>query len=292
MRKLIVNADDFGFNRQITDGIIQCYRQGCVTSTTLMANMPAAEYAAEQAGKFPNLSVGIHLVLNAGRPVSAPKKIPALVNSDGTFRSASEIVPLAKHFRLPVDQIECEFTAQIEEFLSLGITPTHCDSHHNITVNPQPCIAMMRVLKKYNIKRLRTCRGLYRLDKTDGWKLSNLLKMLHINIARGPKSIYYELLHRYWQLKGYQLPDIKYGFYKVISSSPLKYDLAGWTALLKSLPEGICELVAHPGLANNDPLDNAEFRKKRVLEYELFSNPKTKELCEEFGVELVNYEAV
>lgn len=116
--------------------------------------------------------------------------------------------------------------------------------------------------------------------------------MLSINIIRGPKSIYYELFHRYCQLKGYRLPDTKYGFYKVISFSPLKYDLAGWSALLKSLPGDICELVAHLGLASNDLLDRAEFRKKRLLEYELFINPKTRQLCEEFGIELVNYEAV
>jgi len=292
MRKLIVNADDFGFNRQITDGIIQCHEHGCVTSTTLMANMPAAEYAAEQSKKFPKLSVGIHLAINTGRPVSIPKKIPALVNRDGTFKSSSEIVWLAKHLRLPADQVECEFTAQIEKLLSLGITPTHCDGHQNITVNPQPCIAMMRVVKKYSIKRLRTYRGLYRLDKMEGWKLNNVLKMLRINIVRGPKNIYYELLHRYWQLKGYQLPEKKYGFYKIVSSSPLEYNLAGWTVLLNSLPKGISELVVHPGLANNDPVDNADFAKKRVLEYELFSNPKTKELCGEFHIELVNYEAV
>lgn len=292
MRKLIVNADDFGFNREITDGIIQCHQRGCLTSTSLMANMPASEYAAEQARKFPNLSVGIHLNLTTGRPISDPQRIPALVNPDGTFRSTSEIVSLARHFRLAVKQIELEFTNQVEKFLSLGIIPAHCDSHHNITVNPQPYIAMMRVVKKYNIKRLRTYRGLYRLDKTGGWKFSNLLKMLRINTVRGPKSIYYELLHRYWRLRGYRLPDVKCGFYKIISSSPLTYDLTGWAAMLKSLPEGICELVTHPGLPSNGVLDDAEFSKKRVLEYELFSNPKTKELCAQFDVELVNYEAV
>jgi predicted glycoside hydrolase/deacetylase ChbG (UPF0249 family) len=292
MRKLIVNGDDFGFNREITNGIIECHTKGVLTSTTLMVNMPAAEYAAAESRKYPKLSVGIHLSLTTGRPISDPRKIPALVNPDGTFKDLLEIVSRAKHFRLPVKQIELEFTNQVEKFLSLGITPTHCDSHHSTTVNPQPCIAMMRVLKKYNIKRLRTYRGLYRLDKADGWKLSNLLKMLRVNTIRGPKSIYYELLHRYWRLKGYRLPDVKYGFYKVISSSPLRYDLAGWAAVLKSLPEGICELVTHPSLPSDDPLDDVEFRKKRVLQYELYSNPKTKELCEEFGVELVNYEAV
>jgi hypothetical protein len=107
-----------------------------------------------------------------------------------------------------------------------------------------------------------------------------------------PKIIYYECLHRYWQLKGYRLPKEKYGFYKVVSSSHLKYDLDSWVRLLKSLPDGITELVAHPGLYSEDKTDNEHFRKQRVMEFELFSNPKTKEICEELGISLINYKAV
>lgn len=292
MRKLIVNADDFGFNREVTDGIIQCHQKGCVTSTTLMANMPAAEYAAEQAKKFPNLSVGIHFALSDGPVVSAPGKIPALVNKDGQFPDSAVVVSLAKQCRLPLGQIELEFTAQIEKFLSLGITPTHCNSHQNIEVYPQPCIAIMRVAKKYNIKRMRTHRGWHLMDKTEGFKMNNLFKMLRANMARGHKIIYYDLFHYYRKLRGYKLPNTKFGFSRIISSSPLKCDLASWAILLQNLPEGASELIAHPGLPSDDPLDHAWFRKKRVLEYELFSNPKTKQLCREFGVDLVNYKAV
>ena len=99
MRKLIVNADDFGFNHEVTDGILECHKNGCLTSATLMTNKPAAEYAAIESKKYPDLSVGIHFTINGngGRPVSDPEKISDLVNPDGSFRSASEMVPAAKH---------------------------------------------------------------------------------------------------------------------------------------------------------------------------------------------------
>jgi len=292
MPKLIVNADDFGFNAQITDGIIACHLRGCVTSATLMANMPAAEYAAEQAKKLPELSVGIHFVLNVGRPVSDPEKIPALVKPDGTFRSTSEVNFLAKHSCLPIGQIEREFAAQLKRFLGFGIIPTHCDSHHNITVNPQPCLAMMRVIRKHHIKRLRTFRGLHRLDRTAGWNFRILLRMVTVNLKRAPKSTYFELLHWYWRRKGYRLPGAKCGFYKLVSSSPLEGNLAQWGTLLRNLPPGISELAVHPGLPSDDPLDNPQFREKRILQYQLFSDPKAKELARRLGVELVNYRAL
>ena len=85
LRKLIVNADDFGFNQDVTDGILECHKNGCVTSTTLMTHMPAAEYAAERSKSYPELSVGIHFSINTGRPLSAPEKIPSLVDSQGNF---------------------------------------------------------------------------------------------------------------------------------------------------------------------------------------------------------------
>ncbi|MHC4154180.1 MAG: carbohydrate deacetylase [Planctomycetota bacterium] len=288
MRKLIVNADDFGFSKAVTDGIIDCHQHGCVTSTTLMANMPATEYAAEQAAGLPGLSVGVHLVLNGGRPISHPASIPDLVNADGSFFGAGEAVRRAKCLQLPTEQAEEEFSAQVEKCLSLGINPTHCDSHHNITVNPQPCIAMMRVAKRFNIPSLRTYRGWYRMER-GRWRLFKLTRMLKVNIIRAPKQIYYELLHWYWRLRGFRLPGAKYGFYKVIADKPLQLNLDGWTTLLKSLPDCVCELVVHPGLPDKNASADSDFGKQRVLEHRLFSVPKTRHLCQELGIKLVNF---
>jgi len=203
-----------------------------------------------------------------------------------------EIVRLAKHCKLPVEEVEREFTVQIENFLGFGITPSHCDGHQNITVNPQPFIAMMRIVKKYNIKNMRTYRGWYRQDKSGGWRFNNFIKTFTTNARRVPKTLYYTLMHHYLKLKGYRLPDEKCGFYKVISSPPLECNFDGWKALLSSLSEGVCELVTHPGLPSDDPWDKNYSGGERVAEYELFSNPKTKELCKEFDVELINYKAI
>jgi len=253
-----------------------------------MANMPAAEYAAEQAAGLPGLSVGVHLVLNGARPISKPASIPDLVNADGSFFDAGEAVRRAKRLKFPTKQIEKEFSAQVERCLGLGINPTHCDSHHNITVNPQPCIAMMRVAKRFNIPALRTYRGWYRMDR-GRWRLLKLTKMLKVNTIRAPKQIYYELLHWYGRLRGFRLPDAKYGFYKVIAEKPLQFDMDGWTALLKSLPNCVCELVVHPGLPGNSPGSDSNFGKQRVLEHKLFSIPKTRHLSQELGIKLVNF---
>lgn len=289
MRKLIVNADDFGFNREVTDGIIECHLAGTVTSTTLMVNMPAAEYAAEQSKAYPDLSVGIHLTLDGSKPVSDPSKVSALIGPDGNFHHYQEVFRLANRYQFPVDQVEREFCAQIERFLSLGIVPSHCDSHHHTADCLQFFPIKLKVLKKYGINKLRTHRGFYRLDKTSPQKFKVLLKMLKTNAVRFPYRTYYELLHIYSRLKGFRAPDVRYDFAKIVSLSPLKFDITGWEKLIVNMGRGVGELVAHPGLWSDDSMDRPEFREQRVAEYNLLLNPECKKICQENNVELISF---
>ncbi len=67
LKKLIVNADDFGMTEGNTIATIMCHETGILTSTTLMVNMPFAPLAVNLAKRHQNLGVGIHLVLTVGR---------------------------------------------------------------------------------------------------------------------------------------------------------------------------------------------------------------------------------
>ena len=67
-KRLIVNADDFGMSRGISDAIVRAHLHGFLSSTSLMANMPAAEYAIARHSDVPVLSMGIHLNICQGKP--------------------------------------------------------------------------------------------------------------------------------------------------------------------------------------------------------------------------------
>ena len=67
MRRLVVNADDFGFTRDVNQGIVEAHRNGILTATTLMATGAAFDDAVRLAKENPALDVGCHLVL-AGSP--------------------------------------------------------------------------------------------------------------------------------------------------------------------------------------------------------------------------------
>ena len=76
----MVNADDFGFTRDVNQGIIEAHRQGILTATTLMANGDAFEDAVRTASENPSLDIGAHLVLIGGRSLAeADRALPSSV---------------------------------------------------------------------------------------------------------------------------------------------------------------------------------------------------------------------
>ena len=133
MKRLIVNADDFGRSTGVDDGIVRAQRDGIVTSTTFMTNGPSAQHAASLARATPTLDVGVHLVLTYARPLSNPARIRSLVRDDGSFWRPSEL--LAR----PFDREEAlvEYGAQFARARELiGREPTHVDTHHWVHDHP------------------------------------------------------------------------------------------------------------------------------------------------------------
>ncbi|PLR87219.1 chitin disaccharide deacetylase [Bacillus sp. V33-4] len=144
MTKLIINADDFGYSKGVNLGIIEAYQNGIVTSATLMTNMPGARHAAALALQNPNLGVGIHLVLDCGRPVN--ENVPSLINEKGDFHRANALIEVAE-----LVDIEKEYTSQIEKFLSFGLSPTHLDSHHHLHGHEKIFPIVSKLARKYHL---------------------------------------------------------------------------------------------------------------------------------------------
>lgn len=129
MKRLIVNADDFGRARGINRGVLRAHRDGIVTATTLMVAAPASEDAGRAAHDAPSLDVGVHLVLTYGRPVSDPATVRSLVERDGSFpRRPDAFLGTGRADR---EEALAEYRAQLARARTLlGRAPTHLDSHH------------------------------------------------------------------------------------------------------------------------------------------------------------------
>lgn len=125
MKRLVVNADDFGLSQGANLGILHAHRHGILTSATLMMNMPGTAKAVEIARSTPTLGVGIHIALTAGRPLSG--SAPSLTGPAGRFLKLPELAVRAQRA-----DVEREVAAQVEDFLATGLRPTHLDSHHHV----------------------------------------------------------------------------------------------------------------------------------------------------------------
>ncbi len=138
MKRLIVNADDFGLTAGVSRGILEAHGKGIVSSTTMLVNRPM-DLALVGALKASALGVGLHLNLTLGAPVSDPRRVPSLVDGEGKFvRDARQAAARAK-----AEEARIELGAQIDAFRKLmGRFPTHLDSHHHVGRH-EPILALI-----------------------------------------------------------------------------------------------------------------------------------------------------
>ena len=151
VRRLIVNADDFGLARSVSTGIIDVYQAGQLSSTTLMVNMAGTEEAVDLAERHPGLGMGLHFNLTEGRPLTDAR---SLIDSDGAFLLRGELIRRSIRGRVEPSEIARELTAQLDRFVSLGLTPTHLDSHQHVHMVPTVFRAMAPVLRE-RVRALR-----------------------------------------------------------------------------------------------------------------------------------------
>lgn len=127
MRRLIVNADDFGMTHGVSAGILAAHRHGIVTSTTVLVTGDLDRELVAEARDL-QLGLGLHVNLTLGTPLTGGG---SLVGEDGRFvRDARRAAA-----RADLRDIEREVQAQVDRFLSLvGRPPTHLDTHHHVGV--------------------------------------------------------------------------------------------------------------------------------------------------------------
>jgi chitin disaccharide deacetylase len=281
-KRLIVNADDFGLSRGITDGILRAHSEGIVTSTSLMVNTPASSYALERSRFAPHLGIGVHLNICEGRPILSPEEVPSLVTADGKFHNPQALIGKLYRCQLSFGELESEFRAQIQWAKSRGLTPTHVDSHHHMHMYPGAIVPFRRALLKEGVPRARSLR--HRASPCKGMVGGPYAGSLIRRVAVGT---YAELIQRF-VLRGLCFPDSC-----IVQHSRFrgKLDLLsdGVEAILDSLPDGAYEMGCHPGLPEEGFSDTDTIRERREVELTVLTKPYLHSLIKHNGIELISY---
>ena len=129
MKKIVINADDFGLTEAVSLVIVSGHKNGNISSTSLMVNMEYVNEAINLAKECPKLGLGIHLNVTVGKPILNPEDISSLVDKNGNFFSSKDYS--ANKVNINEGDLLKEFEAQISKFIELvGRIPEHINCHH------------------------------------------------------------------------------------------------------------------------------------------------------------------
>lgn len=287
MRRLIINADDFGMTPGVNRAIAESHRAGIVTSATLMANEGATDEAALLAAHLPSLSTGCHIVLVDGKPISDLKQVPSLVSQNGVptqFRpDVAHLAAAAISGKVHEQDVHREASAQIERLQSRGIALSHVDCHMHSHILPVVARSVLGAARAHGIRAVRNpfepawaVAATHKFSSPRSWNRS-----AQITVLRALRKQFLEGVERH----GMKTTD---GTIGIAVTGLLNRQLL--ERLVTALPEGTWELVTHPGYHDKElARASTELKESRAVELELLMSPATSELLGKHGVQLVSY---
>jgi len=283
VRRLVINADDFGFTSGVNLAIIKAHTDGIVTSATLMANGPAFCEVKELAEQFPKLSIGCHVVLIDGEPVLPQARVPSLTQS-GRFRDdLKTFAARALSGQLDTTEIGAEATAQIRRVQAAGVCVSHLDTHKHTHIFPKVLRPLLLAAAECGVRAVRNPFG-PRLPL----RLSELLKRPDLWTRWAEMRVLGTLAGNFRtavQREGFFTPD---GTLGIEVTGTLNATL--FAEIATSVPEGTWEFVCHPGY-NDSNLQSAKTRLRESREVELYvlTSPAAREILARQEVELISY---
>lgn len=291
MKRLIINADDFGLTTGVNRAIAECYSRGVVTSTTLMAASSAFNDAAALAAQYSlnssqrPLSVGCHVMLVDGEPLVAPEQVSSLLAPrTRRFRQGvAEMARAALTGKLDPEHVRAEASAQFRKLQAAGVSISHFDTHKHTHMFPQVLRPLLRAAQECGIRAVRN-------------PFAPIKPLAFAHLARRPKlwTRYSEVavlrrfansFRRSVEDSGMVTPDGSFG---VVVTGALDERL--FEAIIGCMPEGTWEFVCHPGYDDAD-LDRVQtrLRASRVCELQILTSSAAPQLLARHGIELISY---
>jgi predicted glycoside hydrolase/deacetylase ChbG (UPF0249 family) len=287
LKNLIVNADDLGWTEGVNRGIADAFRNGIVTSASMLANGITFAGGLEVAQHAPGLGLGVHLNLSDGAPVADREGVTSLLNEKGEFAGGPESLYLRQvRGGLVLREVEVEWDAQIEKVRDAGIEPTHLDGHKHVHMLPGLFEIALRLAKRHSIGAIRIAleESSLRTALASGKTQRSGVVMRQGVQARGLKLLARDAREQA-ERAGIAAADY---FCGIAQTGELT--LEGLKKFLKSLPEGTTELMCHPGYADAALKKTAtRLQDSRQKELEILTDTGIRNLVASQGIRLIDY---
>ena len=289
-RYLILNADDFGMCRGANLAVTDLFKDknSALTSSTIMAPCAWAPEACKFAAANPEFAIGVHLPLTSEwsnyrwAPVNS-KNTDSLRDEEGFMWHESDQVEK----NVDIDEVEGEIRAQIERCKKLGlVTPSHLDNHMGSLYGIET--------GRFELLQLTlSLAGEYGLPFRMPGNVTDAMmgnSMLDINVDKSLIEMVFGKILDFAKMNKVAIPD-----YLIPNEwgGPQDESYENFVEyvydLYANLPEGITETYMHPSLETDDLKGTTGCWNRRVWEYQILKDPKTRQHIEAHGIKLINY---
>ena len=227
MRRIIVNADDFGLNDHTVEWTIKGFECGALTSATIMAGMPATDKAVEYAKAHPQFSFGVHFYLVDETPMCKPEEIPSMIDpKTGKLWQTRKFILRNFAGLIKVEDLKREMRAQYLAIKNVGVPISHVDGHGHNHRLPQSIKALAELKDELGFTKVRRCQDL----SVVGGKLGLLSRLIN-----GP-------MQKRLADGGFVMTD------HFLMNAGHTSDSKWFSKALEGLPEGVTEIGVHPGI--------------------------------------------
>ena len=276
MKRLIVNADDFGRHELINRAVARAFDTGCLRSATIMAGGIAFDDAARLAKKLSGLGVGIHFTLANGNPVLPPKEIPSLVTEEGIFHA--DYVRFLKRYlsgKIALAEVRSELAAQLEKVRRAGLTLTHFDSHQHLHHVPAITEIVLDLAEASGIRSMRVANT--RLF--DG-ELDSVGKF----VGRLGLGSLAKVAARAAHKRHFITPE---HFAGIVAGESVDENFM--LRLIGNLRDGTTEVMLHPGTDNETLRDFCEWNHDFEGELAAATSPRVLSLLVDKNISAINF---
>ncbi len=260
MKRIIVNADDFGLNDHTVEWTIKGFACGALTSATLMAGMPATDKAVEYAKAHPQFSFGVHFYLVDETPMCQPESIPSMIDPR-TGKLWQTRLFILRNFAglIKVEDIKREMRAQFMAIKNAGVVISHIDGHGHNHRLPQSIKALAELKDELGIDKVRRCQDL----TCAGTRLGLLSRLINRPMQSQLDAVGFKTTDHFLMNAGHTS------------------DSEWFSKALRMLPDGVTEIGVHPG-------SDEEWR--RVDTEDCFKN--CKDLCENINIKIETFNGI
>ena len=257
MKKIIVNADDFGLTEHTVEWTIKGFECGALTSATIMVGMPATGKAIEYAKSHPQFSFGAHFYLVDEMPMSKPEEIPSMIDPNtGKLWVTRQFILRNFVGLIKVEDLKREMRMQYHALKDAGVPISHVDGHGHNHRLPQSIKALAELKDELGFAKVRRCQDL----SCVGGGLGSLARVINSPMQRRIERVGLITTDHFLMNAGHST------------------DSQWFTKALNALPDGVTEVGVHPGV-------DEEWR--RIDTEDCFKN--CKRMCESLGIAMVSF---